>query len=291
MWSLLLATALATRPDVAVVISDDLAPYEAPADAFREALGQPVKVITLHGREVVAEVEVEAMKASQPRAIFAVGAKAAWAVRQGVPDVPVVWAQVHDPERYGIPGGESAGVRARVPVVTYLSEVRSFFPDIQSIGVIRAPLDVSQRRALLQGAEEVGMTLELREVEDPRAFRRAFNQLADKTDAVWLAPERGILTPEAFRTAVSEMRRRNKPLLADTTNMVSAGAAFAVTPDADGVGRQAADLVRQILDGAEVSELGIADPLELSTAVNVRTLESGDVPYEPLMLDFATVVD
>ncbi len=290
MITLLLA-AFAARPDVAIIVSDELAPYTQPVPSFIEAVEVPVQTIQIHGRWVEAEIEVMALRAADPEVVFALGAKAAWTVRNLMPHTPLIYAAVLDPERYGLPGTQVTGIRATVAPVTYLSQVSAYFPAVRSIGVIRGP-DFSEddERALLDAAKEVGLTLKVVRADTPRAFRKAFNALAEEMDAVWVSPERGVLTPEGFRTAVEEMRRRRKPLLADTVNMVTAGAAFAVTPNPEGIGRQAAAIAKRILDGAAPAIMPVADPLELSTAINLRTLQAGEIAYETLMVDFADVV-
>lgn len=291
LLALALPSAFAARPEVVVVISDELGPYEDPVKPFSEALGMPVQTINLHGREIEADVEFAALRQTNPKVIFALGAKAAYAARFRLPSTPMVYAQVLDPGRYGIPGNQVTGVRAVVPAVTYLSQVVSFFPEVRKVGVIRgSSMDNLDEEALRQAANEVGLTVELRKVDSPRELRQAFNELAELTDAVWMSPERDVLTPDAFRTAVEEMRRRQKPLLADTANMVSAGAAFAVTPDPEGVGRQAAVIARKLLDGAAPAVVPVEDPEELYTALNKRTLDAGSIKYEALMLDFASEV-
>lgn len=288
---LTLFAAFAARPDVAVIISDDLDPYLSPVSAFTEAVGVPVQTINIHGREIEAEVEIEALKMVDPKVVFATGAKSAWAVRTMMPNTPLIYASVLEPDRYGLPGMQVTGVRAIVPPVTYLSQVTAFFPTVRTVGLLRSKdLTAEEEQLLVEAGKEVGLTLTVERVESPRAFRKAFNSLAESQDAIWLSPERGVLTPEAFRTAVEEMRRRRKPLLGDTQNMVAAGAAFAVTPSPDGVGRQAAALAERILDGAAPAILPVADPELLSTALNRRTLDAGEIPYEVLMVDFADVV-
>lgn len=294
MTSLLLfalSLAHAARPEVAVIVSDELSPYTDPIKPFADALGVPVQTIQIHGREVEAEVELTALRQANPKVIFAIGAKAAYIARFRMPSTPMVYAQVLTPERYGIPGNQVTGIRAVVPPVTYLSQVSAYFPDVRTIGVVRGPRFTAEDDAQLsKAADEIGMKLELRRVTTPRELRRAFNELAESADAVWLTPDRDVLTPDAYRTAVEEMTRRKKPLLSDTTNMVSAGAAFAVTPNPDGVGRQAAEIAKRLLDGAAPAVIPVQDPEELFTALNKRTLDAGQIRYESLMLDFANAV-
>lgn len=286
IWlSLALAQDLDPRR-VAVVVSDDLPPYTEPIEAFVDELGVRPRILRLRGREVVAEVEMAALKQTEPDVIFALGAKAAWSVKNALPHVPLVVASVHDPERYGIEGNQVTGIQAMVPPETYLSQVVAFFPSVRSIGVIRGTDDdVSD----LEGAADaVGLKVVVRQVDDPKGFRKALNELARDTDAVWLQPRRSYLTPAGFRAAVQELERRRKPLLAGSTSMVAAGAAFAVVPDHRGIGRQAAAITLRLLDGAAPAIIPIEAPVELATAVNARTLD--EVPHEELMLDFADVL-
>ncbi|MCA9568819.1 MAG: hypothetical protein KC656_13300 [Myxococcales bacterium] len=291
MIAFLATVALAARPDVTVIVSGDIGPYLDPVPAFTDAVGVPVQTINIHGRWVEAEVEILALKAAEPEVVFALGAKAAWTVRNLMPNTPMIYAAVLDPERYGLPGNQVTGIHATVAPVTYLSQVSAYFPTVTDIGVIRGTgITAEDEEALNAAAKEVGLRLTIEKVDSPRTFRRAFNSLAESQDAVWVSPERGVLTPEAFRTAVEEMRRRRKPLLADTENMVTAGAAFAVTPSPEGIGRQAAELAKRVLDGGAPAIMPVEDPLELSTAINIRTLEAGEIAFEALMVDFANVV-
>ena len=285
---LLLASLASAQVDprrVVILVSDDLAPYELPIDTFVQKLGVRPRIIKLHGREVVADVETAALRQAEPDVIFALGAKAAFAAHTKLPSVPMVYASVHEPARYGIEGAQVTGVQAVVPPETYLSQVTAFFPRVKKVGVIRSTGD--DTTALEAAAGDVGLTLVVRKVDSPKTFRQALNALARDTDAVWLAPGRTYLTPEGFRGAVQELRRRSKPLLADSVNMVAAGAAFAVVPDLKGVGEQAAAMAVRVLDGAAPAVIPIEAPEALSTAVNLGTLRDGDIPHEALMLDFA----
>lgn len=285
IW-LSLALAQVDPRRVAVVVSDDLPPYEQPIEAYVQALGARPRILRLRGREVVAEVEMAALKQTEPDVVFALGAKAAWAVKNALPSTPMVVASVNDPGRYGIVGPQVTGIEALVPPETYLSQVVAFFPEVKQVGVIRgSDDDVSD---LQRAADAVGLTVEVRRVDSPKAFRKALHQLARETDAVWIQPRRSYLTPAGFRSAVQELERRQKPLLAGSTSMVTAGAAFAVVPDLDGIGRQAAAITMKLLDGAAPAVIPVEAPVELSTAVNAHTL--AEVPHEKLMLDFAEVL-
>jgi len=278
-------------PRVAVVQSDDLDPYTEPVPSFLEALGEPALVLNIHGREVEARAVAKRLRREDPEVVFALGAKAAYTVRHELPDTAMVYAMVINPDRYGIPGERTIGIEATVSPSRYLSQFVGFFPDVRTIGVLRGPLGTDDRMAELQGvARTLDLTLLVDEIATPRRVRRAFNDMAPKIDALWLQPDREMMTAESFRLLTEEARRRRLPLLVETNNMVRAGALFAVVPDPDGLGRQAADTTRQLLDGASPRVLPDEFPSEVLVVLNMRTLERAEIPFDPLLLDFVDVV-
>lgn len=290
MWALLFAVAGLAAPRVLVVQSDDLEPYTEPVSAFLDALGEPATVVNLHGRRSDAEALVARARRDPPDVVFALGAKAAYTVRQGLPDTPIVYTAVMQPERYGIVGDDIAGIEMTVRPVHYLAQIKTFLPQVKKVGYLRGP---TMRDADVDGlrwaATEAGLQLVVMPVSSPRQVRRAFDELAADVDALWLHPDRDFLTAESFRTLTAETRRRRMPLLVETDNMVRAGGLFAVMPDPDGIGTQAARLVKQLLEGAPPEERE-QYPDQVMVAVNARTLELAEVPFDRLLLDFVDLV-
>ena len=278
-------------PRVAVVSSGDFAAYSEPIPAFLEALGEPAHVVVIRGRQGDAEELVRRLSLEEPEVVFCLGAKAAWIVKRELPDTPMVFAAVSDVERYGIAGPTTTGVRNYVAPVTYLSQFLGFFPEAKTIGIVRGPGVSDTRIAELMGAAtELGVTLTTLDVPSARDVRRRFVELAPTVDAVWLQPDREILTRESFRLLTEEARRLRVPVMVDSYNMVRAGGLFAVVPDSDGLGKSAADMVRAILSGADPTTMAVADPSRLSVVLNMRTVESAEIPFDTLLLDFVDVV-
>jgi putative ABC transport system substrate-binding protein len=288
---ILVGTPAWAGPRVAVVQSDDLDPYTEPVPSFLEELGEPAMVLNIHGRAVEARAVAKKLKREQPDVVFALGSKAAYTVRHQLPDTPMVYAVVINPDRYGIPGERAVGIEATVSPSRYLSQFVGFFPEVRTIGVLRGPLTTDDRMAELQGvARTLDLTLLVEEIGTPRRVRRAFNEMAPNIDALWLQPDREMMTAESFRLLTEEARRRRLPLLVETDNMVRAGALFAVVPDPDGLGRQAARTARQLLDGASPRTLHDEFPSEVLVVLNMRTVERAEIPFDALLLDFVDVV-
>ena len=277
---------------IAVVVSDDLEAYRAPTEAFLAELGEQPRVYNLHGRKIEADRVIAELDRDDPAVVYCVGAKAAYAVKNGLPSTPIVYAAVLDPPRYGIAGTQVTGVTMDVEPVTFLSQFVGFFPDVQTIGVIRGPDTTNARMlAMTAAAVELGRELVVEEVGTGREVRGAFLSLARQgVDAMWVPPDRLALTTSGYRTISEEARRRHLPLLVDTASMVEAGGLFTVVPSAEGIGRQAAALVTKILDGASPAVLPAEDPEALLVVLNTRTLQSAELPFDQLLLDFVDVV-
>lgn len=289
---LMLCAPSLARDRVAVVVSDDLQAYTAPVGPFVDELGLTAEVINIHGRENDARAMVGRLKSDLPRVVYCVGAKACYAVHTSMPKVPLVYSTIYEPERYGIKGPRVTGVSMDVQPVSYLSQFVGFFPTVQRLGVIRGP-GVSDKRWLAMAAAAVELGIETVEyrVESPREVRTALVNLARQgVDALWVPPDRDVLTSDNYRTIAEECRRRRLPLLVDTENMVEAGGLFTLSPDHEAVGRQAARLTQQLLAGTPATELPVQEPERLLVVLNTRTIDRAELEFDRLMLDFVDVI-
>lgn len=286
--TLIAGPALAGR--VAVVQSDDLDPYTAPVQPFLDALGEPADVYNLRGRENDADALASRLVDDPPQVVFALGAKAAWLLRKRLPGVPVVHASILSPKRFDIEGPNTLGISMIAAPERTISQLSSFFPDIRRVGILRGPSIPDQRiQAMHAAAKAVGVRLVVVETAGPKQVRSHFHDLALEVDAIWLQADRQVLDRSTFRFMVEETQRMRLPLVVETENMVRAGGMFAVVPDAAGVGRQAAGLVRSLLDGA-TADGTVAYANDVDVVLNVGAVHTTQTPFEALMLDFVDVV-
>lgn len=290
MWFLALSFVAWAAPRVAVIQSDDLVVYTSPVPAFLQALGEPASVYNLYGRRAEAEELVEHLRWEKPEVIFALGAKAAWTVRHKLPNVPLVYAVVLQPERFDLSGSQVTGVQMRVLPETHLSQFTGFFPNVHRVGVFRSPdADPAYFESLQSGADAVGLHLVELPVEGARQVRKTLRDTSN-LDALWLQNDRTLVTPDAFRGLVEDTRRRRMPLLVESDNMVRAGGLFAVVPEPEAVGAQSARLVRRILGGASPAILPPEPPEAADVVLNTRALRASGLQLDDLLLDFVDVV-
>jgi len=280
-----------SRDAIVVLRSDDLPAYQAPVERYRVELGDhPIEVLDLMGDKQRALRLAAQLRADPPPLILALGAKAAWVAVHELPEVPTVYAMVFDPEQYGITDGVT-GVSMDVPPAQALSQLNLMFPDIERIGLLLSDgADPSWLAPVTEAAEQAGFELHTGRIDEDGRMRRALGRLRPEVDVLWLMPDPALLTPSGYHTLYTETLRANLPILAYSEILVRAGALMCLAPDYDDVGRLAAGLSRQILDGADPGDLPVRHPEAFRVVLNDDTKEALQLQLDPILLDFVDEV-
>mgnify|MGYP002631645153 CR=1 FL=1 len=284
---------LALAGGVAVVKSDSLTAYDAPATAVVAGLGghTTVEVHDIKGDRDTAEDVMKELRRDKPDVVVALGPKAAWSVREALPDTPLVYVMVSDPARYGIEGPLVTGVSENVPPDALMAQVHLFAPEVQRIGMVLHSDNQDARVAeSIAAAERAGFELKVLRVTRERDVKGALLRLRDTVDAVWMVPDAVVVTPENFRFLREESRRIGMPVIASSEVLVQAGALMCVAPDYAVVGEQAAQLTLSILGGTSPSELPVLHPTAVRVVLNRETMEAIELDIDPMLLDFVDEV-
>jgi len=100
-----------------------------------------------------------------------------------------------------------------------------------------------------QAAEGFGITLVLREVTVPRDTLTQLASLVGKVDALWMVPDVTAVTRESAEAYFSFSQQQSVPVVSFASSYLGMGAAAVVELDRAMMGRQAHDLVLELLDG------------------------------------------
>ncbi len=265
------AAALAA-PDarVAALLSEDINAYRQALDGFKKAYRGPVIDLEMGpSGDRLGEV-----RASHPEVVLAIGVRAAKVAADGLPDLPVVYCMVLDPELNGISGPNVTGVTLAIPVKRQLEEFRRVVPSMGRLGVVfnptkSAPLIEEARSA----AGAIGLTLIAESVQHSDQVPDALARLAGKVDAFWLPPDATVVTKETFRLALELSLARKLPLMVFNSQFVKAGALLALSPDYQASGEDAAKVVRQVLAGKKPGDIPVS-ATRGTLVVNVGTARS-----------------
>jgi ABC-type uncharacterized transport system substrate-binding protein len=291
--ALLLPTAAAARSAVVILTSEDLPAYTEPIESFRNSIDAPVQVFNLRGDQEVASRVSRELERDPPRVIIAMGAKAAYTATQDLPDVPLVYAMVDQPKRYGIEGPMVTGVEMDLDPSLVVSEFKLFVPKVKRVGVLLSIDNLSPAvETAIVMAEQAGFEVQIERIASSRELRPAFGRLRkDKNiDALWLLPDSQIVTPSAFHYLRAEASRSRLPILVYSADLVRAGALMCVGPNHERVGEQIAEITRQILAGSAPSEVAVQRPDQPRVVLNRDTQKALGLKLDPVLLNFVDEV-
>lgn len=288
---LLTGTGVSAASEVALLRSDDFDAYNQTAEAVVAELGIPVAIFDLEGDRERADEVIGRLRRDPPKVIIALGKKAAYAANEGFREVPILYAQVEDPERYGLTGFNISGVSQEVSMDEVLSYLRLFAPEVERIGMLIWQKNQNQQVAeAIEAGKSAGYTVRALRVGHERDVPGAFQRLRREIDAFWLVPDHLVVTPENFRFLRDETQRLEMPLIAYTDALVRAGALMGVGPDRDAIGRQLAEMARSILQGTPIEDLPIQTPQSVRVVLNRDTQNAIGLDIDPAMLGFVDEV-
>lgn len=228
--------------DIIVVKRADVPAYQVATEEFAEACRVRARVVQLDGAP---------LHFRPTDIVLAVGQQALDAVRGT--EARVVAALALD-----VPPGVLAA-DAVPPPEHSLRALKAARPSVRRVGVVYGPHTTTLFLKMMEPARGLGLSLVPMPAHDgPQAVRELFHHVKD-IDAVWLAPDAAVITPQLFRYALTVQLRDRLPVVAVTRQQVKAGALLAVDADARAVGRQAAQLVNELLSGTPAAALAGAE--------------------------------
>jgi len=291
LFALLLPVSAAARSAIVVLKSEDLSAYSEPIESFRNSVDASVQVFDLRGDEGVANRVARELGRDPPPLIVALGAKAAYTATQKLSEVPLIYAMVDQPLRYGIEGPLVTGVQMDLDPALVVSEFKLFVPDVKRVGILLSVDNLSPAiDTAIVMAEQAGFEVQVERIIGSRELRPAFGRLRPQIDAIWLLPDSQVITPSAFHYLRAEASRSRIPMLAYSPDLVRAGALMCVGPSHDRIGEQLAEMSRQILAGIPPAEVPVQRPDQPRVVLNRDAQEALGLKLDPVLLNFVDEV-
>jgi putative tryptophan/tyrosine transport system substrate-binding protein len=290
---LLLAGSDAAASEIVVLQSSRLLPYEQARQRLEQSLTErPL----LRGVKSILPDELDHFVLSEepdfrhlrqniangkPRLLVAIGSNAL-AVAGDFPAIPIVYLLVPEPEPLISRHGSATGVSMTMPLTVQLKEMTRVLPKVGRLGVIHDPRStggiIAEARKAAAGA---GLELIIAEAGNPREVPALLDRLRGKVDAYWLLPDLTVLTPRIIEEILLFSIRNDIPVLSFSEKYLEAGAALAITYDAADMGEKAAELSREILQGADAGRMAPVQPDRVSIAINQKILRKMGIPFKP----------
>ncbi len=309
VWGAGAGAAFAERPLVAILQSGEGSLYEQAVNGLTSELarrgyraGVSIDYFTMVLPARPREDPVEAILRRQPKVIVAVGTDATRALQQRYRQLPaerqppVVFLMVLDPVVEGLiesaerSGTRFAGVGLTIRPQRQFRLLMDVASTVKRIGTVFNPEDATSRRLIEQAhedAQQVGLELVAIEARMPDDLARALTALSDKIDAFWLIPDPVCAAPKAFEQIVAFCNQRKLPLLAFADTYVKRGALVGIGVDFTEQGVAAAELVDQLLQGADPAAMPLLTPRRLRTTYNLSSARALGITIPDALLNLA----
>lgn len=233
------------KPRAATLMSRGTAPYQRALAGFLASWDGEV---LRHDLELE-EDALQRIRAERPQVMIAIGAGAARAA-QSLGDIPVVYCVVSDPEGQGIGGSHVIGVPVEIPAAVQLEQLRALLPQVRKVGMVHNPARTAAEFADARtAAEAYGMELVAEEARSAAEFPDALQKLLGRVQALWLIADSTVVTQDTFRLMLEAALARKLPLMVFSEEFVRLGALFALSPDFEGSGAEAARLAKEVVAG------------------------------------------
>jgi putative ABC transport system substrate-binding protein len=286
----LFSPAVAQAVDVVVVKSRDLAAYDKAVAGFKETFKGSVSVVVMQGRLSDSANLASAVREAQPKAILAVGLRAANALRAEISDIPIVFCLAAHPSQNKLRAANVTGVDLEPTIKDQLRNFKEVAPRIKKLGVIydakRSARMVEEAKA---AAVELGITLITRSVEERKDVPSALKEILNEADSLWLIRDVTVVTRELFNHTLLLQAEKKLPILVYSDQFVRKGAVCSFSASYPNQGKKAAQVVQAILDGANPGEMPVQTP-EGTLFINVGSAAKADVIVPPAVLKRPGVV-
>ena len=276
---------------VLVVRSGDLPQYDEAVAAFAAAINAPLVDIEIgESRERGTRRLADAAARHRPRAVYALGARAAYLSRRMLPQVPAVFAMVVGWHRYGLDDGPVTGVALEIPVDALFTRIKLMLPHIERLGVIHSDRsDVELVERARAAAAALGMTLVEEHVSAADEVPGAYRRMRRDVDALWMVPDPIVVTRDTFAYLAGRTRADGIAFIGFSENFVRAGAVVSVSPSYATMGTQAAVLLERLL--ADPSDAPpVQTPVAANLVVNADTIAALGLDLDATTLGMADMV-
>jgi putative ABC transport system substrate-binding protein len=240
------AAPVVARADGGVVMLSEsaVAQYQETMNGVRSRFSGAVTVIDI---DKVPDALGEVRKA-HPKAIIAVGIKAASLAAKAISDVPIVYCTVLAPEQHGLTGANITGVPLEVPASKQLEQLRAVAPKVKRIGIIHSAAVAPFVAEATTAANALGMKIVAESIGSSREVADAFARLTGQIDALLLLPDAKVMNKEVFAYLLRASLDANVALFGFLEALTQAGALASISPDYQDIGARAGELVGAVIE-------------------------------------------
>lgn len=280
------STAAAAR--IAVVQSINIKPYNNALQGLKSACNCNVEkyvVSEMKGTDIAKEVY-----SSKPDVVVAIGMDALR--RVGTIKKPIVYLMVVNPQSIFSSNNNITGVSMNISVDKQLNVMKQTLPGIKNIGLLHDPAKTDNFvKDANRAAGSAGVNIVSRRVRRPKDYPSQLTSLKGKIDAVWMIPDVTITTPETVEFLFLFSINNRIPVITFSDKYIDMGALMSINIDPFDIGKQAGEMVYDILSGKDVNVIPRTDARKLDITINQRTAKKLGISVNKEILNRAHVIN
>lgn len=280
---------------IAVLTSQDAAPYQEVLAGFRQYLEQHARDVTLivhplQGNADRASQELQQIKQEHVQLLFTLGSLATQAAVRNGSELPLLASLILNMDDLK-QAKNATGVVLEFPADTQLQWLQKLLPTQLTIGVLfNAGENQEKIAAAAQAARKLGLKLMAREVATPQELPEAMNSLSQQAEVLWGITDKIVLSPQTAEPILLFSFRNRIPFVGLSTSWVKAGALYALDRDYTDLGAQCGELAQRVLQGTPARTLPFATPRKIIYSLNLKTAEHMKITIPQALVEGAAQV-
>lgn len=265
----LLLPSLALSYDVLVLQSKHNPAYDEVLKGFGAGQDISRRVVVLSDFDEVDVVRI--VREEHPRLILAIGDNAVSAARP-VRTIPVVALMSLSLHRLKPLVPNLTGIGMFVDPERYLHLFRDM--KVRRVGVVYNPARSAwYLHQALSAAQQAGISLVLREVSNSRDTLAQLASLEGKVDALWMLPDSMAVTRETTEAYFYFSIQQSVPVISFASSYLGLGATAVLDLDRRALGRQAREMVADLLEGDRLTNIPLSYPKGVILKTNYTVLK------------------
>lgn len=272
-WS---SAACAAPVNVAVVLSDESAPYQDAAKSLAATLRQSGSRATV---SLVSLADLAPGGGREPPGlVVAVGARAAQDVVSKNLNVPVLaillprqsFEKITRPKN----PGQLSAIYLDQPLSRQMKLIRIVFPQRTRIGVLLGPDTHDSLKAVQAASRDAGLTLAAEKIASAEALLPGLQRVLADSEVLLALPDSLIYNKGTVQSLLLTTYRFQNPMVGFSQAYVRAGALVAVYTTPEQAGRQAGEMLARVLESASPALPAPVYPKYFAVSVNYQVARS-----------------
>jgi len=278
---------------IAVVLSDNIQPYNDAVKGFKNYLSQRktnIKTVDYalnEYKENELTGVVDKILSNKQNLIFTIGTYATKAIQKSARDTSVVFAMVLTPDKVGV---SPPGVIMDIPSAVKFDNLKKILPSVRKVGFIYSADSLSLFEEAVEAGNKFGFQIIGKRIDSGKEFPSAFEDIAGQIDCFLMVADAKIYFPKSVEYLLRESCDRNIPVVGLSSNYVKAGALVSFDCDYEDLGEQAAELALKIMEDGGSLNAQFVTPRKVKFALNLRVVEMLDIKIPAGVLKEASEV-